>query len=135
MNDRIDELAAEIIGYKDPKPGQLSLAKAAMVDPTVWIGFIQAIIAAIRECRENRAEKLARRARKGRKRVVKLLTKQIQTSMIDTMPAAAADKTTVRELQFMSLELAKRTCAKAAEMDRDELVDAVEELQDQAEGM
>lgn len=130
-DQRIDELVAEIIGYAEPAEGQLALAKAAVIDPTTAINFITALIAAIQACRDARARALARRVRRGRPRVAALLAGQIQLQLLTE--GSAAETTTVRQLRVMSRELAERTVVKAQAMDRDELVDAVEELQDRGE--
>ena len=114
-NDRIDELAAEIV----------TGSKAAMVDPTAIFGFIQAIIAAIQQCRENRAKRLARRARRGR-----LVTRARLAQQIAAHLRSDQDETLLRE---QSVELAERTLEKAGTLGERELVEIVEEFQDHME--
>ena len=131
-NDRIDELAREIVfGPDRSEETEEGKSIAAMVDPTVWLGFIQALIEAFRQCRENRAKRIAKRLandKANRRRRASLHA--WLTGGIEPYMRQEQDSTTIR---MQAMELAERTLDKAESMEDRELVDVIDELQSPTE--
>lgn len=131
--DRIRQLARQIVFGPDESPDtDDGKSVAAFTDPTVWIGFIQAIMNAIQQCRENRAKRIARRLAKEddmrprrRASLHAWLSERIEPYLRQDQ-----DGTIIRQ---QAIELAERTLDKAESMDKEDLVEVIEELQNTAE--